>query len=272
MKQDELAAIYSQIISEGKKEDLTKGTKIPGAVPVGTGITGDQTIPKDAGGPAEKIEGVNKKIDDNKKRSSDASGKHGIETVGAKAIARGESMENEFDKLFNSVVSEAEDPLDAVITDETGEIPGEEGDIEPEMGAEEEESDLIGRLKAVRDELDAIITDSEGVEEEEEGEMGIPPAEGEEIPAGESTTSSRVALEAGDLNTRPTPLKTKGENLQKGTEVAGSKIKASGSAARMPASKTVEGRPTALGKKQVPNPDKVSDGPMGQGKDADFIK
>jgi len=258
---DVLAELYGKRFITEKKDE--KGI-VAGAVPVGQPVMGKKPEMAKGTGP-EGIAGVKKpeqgpSVEPNQTKK---------EVVGDKSFNK-ESKTNEFDKLYATVITE-DDALDQVISDEGG-VSGDEdlppeGDI-GEVGEESDEDEALTRLKAVRDELDAIIIDFGGDQEAEEGGMGEegePPLEG----GGETAPEFKEAFVP---HGEPKPLTAKGTELQSKNQIVSGKLgKKTGGTAKVPTTKTATGAIGPLGKKQVPTWNKVSDGPMGSGRDAEFI-
>jgi len=255
-----LSDIYERMLLGEAKVDDKKGT-VDGAVPVGKPVTGE--TPKVKGDGPNNVKGVEKPTEDTKNSDTKGHKQETVKTVKTEAKVTKPAEDNLFDKLYASVLSEAEDPLDQIpeVNDEVGgeDLPPE--DLDAEVGGED---DLVSRLKAIRDELDATIMDLEGGEEDEAGEEGVeaPEAASDEFP---------VAQESVEAGGKPVELKAKGEELKKGQDVKGSKIKAKGDKASVPAGKDGNPRPSELGKKTVPGWKNIAKGPMGQ-TSGDFIQ
>ena len=261
---DVLAELYGKRFVTEKKDE--KGV-VAGAVPVGQPVMGKKPeLTKDTG--PEAVKGIKKpeqgpSVEPNQTKK---------EILGDGKFKESVSISS-FDKLYATVITE-DDDLDQVIGDENGagdensagdEITSDE--IGGEENVEEEEDERVTRLKAIRDELDAVIMDIEGEQESEEGNLGEePPTE----PTGNETEPE--FKEAFTPHGEPRPLTAKGTELQKGQNVPGKLgSKKSSGTAKVPTTKTSTGAVSPLGKKQVPTWNRVSGGPMGAGKDAEFI-
>ena len=258
---DTLAELYGKRFVTEKKDE--KGV-VCGAVPVGQPVMGKKPeLTKDTG--PEAVKGIKKpeqgpSVEPNQTKK---------EVVGSNKFKESVGISS-FDKLYATVITE-DDDLDQVIGDEGGtedNIGGDEVPPSDEEGIEVEEDEQVTRLKAIRDELDAIILDLEGEQGAEEGEIG-------EEPSVEPTEGGEMEPEFKEAFTphgEPKPLTAKGTELQKGQNVPGKLgSKKSSGTAKVPTTKTSTGAIGPLGKKQVPTWNKVSGGPMGAGKDAEFI-
>jgi len=247
---DMLAELYGKKFLTEDKVDKKKGV-VNGAVPVGKPITSETPKETKDTGP-EAVKGIKKPEECHSTEESQRK----TETVGTKFESK-----SSFDKLYSTIITE-DDALDQVITDEQPDT--ESPELEDNLTGEEgEEDEALSRLKALRDELDAIIMDLEGTQEGEEVEEEMPSEEEGEF---------EIPKESFEPHGEPKPLTAKGTELLSGQNVPG-KLgkKKSGSTGKIPTTKTSTGKPETLGKKQIPDPGKVSDGPMGS-KGAEFIQ